>query len=336
MGMPLARAEVSASEGVAMQKTGHVHWTHVVAAAGAGALLMYLLDPQHGRSRRASLSRERLGELARSGREVAETRARDVRHRLGELKDAARELPARQRDRLRHGMQAAQETWAPRSRVLAMSASTGLAFYGAARRSLPGTLLGLAGIGLALRAGANRDVARMIGRAGAARTVDIQKSIHIGADRERVYELWTRYENFPHFMSLVKEVRPLGENRSHWVVQGPAGTTVEWDSVVTERIAPQWLAWRSEHGSPVQHEGSVRFDEENGGTRVIVRLSYVPPGGALGHRVATLLGRDPKRHLDADLMRMKTYAETGVPPRDAAQRESFAAVRETHGSTRPS
>ena len=74
-------------------------------------------------------------------------------------------------------------------------------------------------------------------------------------------------------MSLVEEVRRIDETRSHWVVKGPAGTRVEWVSVITERIRPEVLAWRSELDSPVPHVGIVRFDEANGGTRVLVRMS---------------------------------------------------------------
>jgi len=137
---------------------------------------------------------------------------------------------------------------------------------------------------------------------------------------------------FPHFMSQVKEVRALDDSRSHWVVEGPAGALVEWDSVVTESIEPQLLAWRSEHASPVQHTGIVRFDEEDGGTRVMVRLSYIPPGGALGHTLATLMGRDPKHQMDEDLMRMKAFVETGVAPRDAAERRALGrAAPRRHG-----
>jgi len=69
----------------------------------------------------------------------------------------------------------------------------------------------------------------------------------------------------------------------------------------------------------VQHEGEVRFEPENSGTRVTVCLCYVPPAGAFGHAVASLFGADPKSEMDADLMRMKTMIETGKRPHDAAQ-----------------
>ena len=56
-----------------------------------------------------------------------------------------------------------------------------------------------------------------------------------------------------------------------------------------------------------------------GGSRITVRLCYVPPGGAFGHAVAALFGADPKSEMDSDLLRMKTIIETGRVPHDAAQ-----------------
>jgi hypothetical protein len=57
----------------------------------------------------------------------------------------------------------------------------------------------------------------------------------------------------------------------------------------------------------------------DGGTRVSVELSYIPPAGAFGHAVAAIFGADPKSEMDADLLRMKSMIETGHPPHDAAK-----------------
>ncbi|MGH8626155.1 MAG: hypothetical protein ACREYC_13115 [Gammaproteobacteria bacterium] len=48
-------------------------------------------------------------------------------------------------------------------------------------------------------------------------------------------------------------------------------------------------------------------------------MSYNPPAGALGHVVAKIFGADPKTVLDEDLLRMKTFLETGKAAHDAAQ-----------------
>jgi uncharacterized membrane protein len=151
------------------------------------------------------------------------------------------------------------------------------------------------------------------------RAVDIQKTININAPVERVFRLWSDYKHFPHFMSNVREVRDLGGGRSHWVVAGPAGTTVEWDAAITTYVPHEVLAWRTEEGSVVQHAGIVHFQANpDGGTSVNIRLTYNPGVGAVGHAVAALFGADPKTQMDEDLVRMKTFIETGKAPSDAA------------------
>jgi uncharacterized membrane protein len=53
-------------------------------------------------------------------------------------------------------------------------------------------------------------------------------------------------------------------------------------------------------------------------------MSYNPIAGALGHAVASLFGADAKSQMDADLARMKTMIETGIPPHDAARKGETA------------
>jgi len=60
------------------------------------------------------------------------------------------------------------------------------------------------------------------------------------------------------------------------------------------------------------HAGVVRFQPTpDGGTRLDVKLSSNPPGGALGHLVAALFGADPKHAPGEDLVRLKSLLEHG-------------------------
>jgi uncharacterized membrane protein len=179
----------------------------------------------------------------------------------------------------------------------------------------------LAGAALLARGAANQPLLPMLrGRGmGMDQTIDFSKSIHIDAAPDDVYDLWTHYENFPHFMSHVVEVRDLGRGRSHWVVRGPGGSEFEWNAVLTEQTRPHRLAWRSEAGAEIPQSGSIQFEPHRGGTRVTVHMSYSPPAGAIGHGLATLLGSDPKSQMDDDLARMKAFIERGAVPRDAAR-----------------
>lgn len=212
-----------------------------------------------------------------------------------------------------------QENWTPGVRCLAATAGSGLVAVGLWRGGALGIGLGSAGAALLARAGANRRLSKLVGLGGGPKLVEVHKTITIQAPLEQVYDIWTRYESFPRFMSTLKEVSDLGDGRSRWVVEGPAGVPVSWEAEITRLVPNQLLAWSSRPGSAVSNAGIIHFEPTaEGGTRVDIRLSYDPPAGALGHLAARLFGADPKSQMDEDLLRMKTYLETGRPPHDAA------------------
>jgi uncharacterized membrane protein len=126
-------------------------------------------------------------------------------------------------------------------------------------------------------------------------------------------------------MSNVRDVRSTGGDRSHWVIAGPAGASVEWDAIITNYVPNHSVGWKTTPDSAIQHTGIVRFEPNaTGGTRLEVRMSYNPLAGGVGHAVAALFGADPKNEMDQDLARMKTMLETGVPAHDAARKEQTA------------
>jgi uncharacterized membrane protein len=115
----------------------------------------------------------------------------------------------------------------------------------------------------------------------------------------------------------------VGEDRSHWVVDGPAGVPVEWDAVITRLEPNEVLAWKSAPGSVIRSAGIVRFAQnDDGTTRVDLKMSYNPPAGAIGHAASKLLRADPKKQMDDDLARAKTFLETGTPAHDAVEASS--------------
>src|SRR5207237_4727639 len=116
-----------------------------------------------------------------------------------------------------------QERWSPTTRLLAGATGMALVAQAVARRSFASGAVGALGLGLAARALSNLELRRVLGTGGGRRAVDVQKTINIAAPVETVFDFWRRYENFPHFMTNVREVRDLGGGRSHWTVAGPAG-----------------------------------------------------------------------------------------------------------------
>ena len=193
-----------------------------------------------------------------------------------------------------------------------------LTWYALTRRQPLGLLAAATGLGLISRGGTSGP--RSSGKLSAQGVLshEAERTIDIAASPDVVFDVWSRYENFPHFMSQVTEVRDLGENRSHWIVQGPQGQDVEWDSVLTVSERPHRLAWRSEPNAIVDHEGEVLLEPAGEGTRATVRLFWRPPSGTSGKALAVLSATDPESVLEDDLDRMKEFIERGLPTRGEA------------------
>jgi uncharacterized membrane protein len=267
-----------------------------LGAFGMGVALMYFLDPGRGARRRA-LVRDKIVHGLHKTEDAAETTARDLRNRAQGL---------------------AAEVRGPAARLLVGAAGGALALAGGRRRDALGAGLSVAGLALISRSATNIELRRLLG--GGRRGIEVQKAINIGAPLDAVFAFFTDYDNFPRFMSHVREVRDTGDGRSHWVVDGPAGVPVEWDAVITKLEPNEVLAWKSVHGSVIRSAGIIRFAQnEDGTTRVDLKMTYNPPAGSIGHAASKLLRADPKKQLDDDLARAKTFLETGTPPHDAAQ-----------------
>lgn len=251
---------------------------------------------------------------------------RDLRNQL-DVHAEAGSLPALQgNERQRTGQRAAfmQENWSPTARAAGGLGGVLAAFYGFGARSFLGSLFGMAGLLLVVRALTNLQMRRLFGIGAPRHAVDVQKSIRINAPVEKVFELWDDFENFPRFMRHVRHVRRIetaeDKDRWRWTVTGPTGTEFEFDSIVSAREEHRLLGWRTEGSALVRHAGRVRFQDNGDGTTTVdVKMLYNPVVGAVGHAIAWLLGADPKHQMDGDLMRMKSYLETGKVPRDAAE-----------------
>lgn len=243
-----------------------------------------------------------------------------------ETHHTAEEVPALQGGQERPGEQfeILQANWTPATRLLAGSIGSTLMLNALRRPGLFSGFFGVIGLGLFSRAATNKDVGRLLGITGGRRTVDLQKTLNIAAPLEEVFRIWTNYAFFPQFMSNVRQIEELGGGRSRWVVAGPLGREIQWNAVVTENVPSEVFAWKTEPGSPVAHSGRIHFQpNEEGGTRIHIQLSYSPPAGVVGHLVASLFGADPKSQMDTDLMRMKSFIETGgLPSSEAALHES--------------
>ena len=107
----------------------------------------------------------------------------------------------------------------------------------------------------------------------------------VNAPVHQVYTLFTHFNDFPKFMSFVKEVTYIDDQRSHWVahVEG----NFSWDAVNEDWIPDQQVGWRSIRG--LENFGRVTFQQLTPQqTDVNVYLHVTPPAGPLGSMVESM------------------------------------------------
>lgn len=271
-----------------------------------GAGLVYFLDPERGVLRREQLAR-RLAPLLE-----------EVRRRFADYAESP------ETGLVRYGLRAGdiqglgaatlsiargESSPAGSSTTLLQAIGGALALYGLTRRGTWGRLFRTLGTGMLVGSAGRTVLTGSPVERDRRRAVDIQKTLYIEAPIDQVYAFWSNYENFPLFMSHVREVEDLGDGRSHWSVSGPGGVPIEWNATLTQQTPNEVIAWRSEQGSMLENAGIIRFTTSGTGTRVDLRFCYHPPARGAGKAVAQLLGSDPRAKLNEDLGRMKSLLE---------------------------
>jgi uncharacterized membrane protein len=202
------------------------------------------------------------------------------------------------------GIAAIRRAW--RGRASSGAAALGLALVG---RALGGycPVYGILGFSTAIP-GTRRVNSSVNG-------VDVRESIIIERPTEEVYAAWRDLERLPRFMRHLDRVEVIDDRRSHWVVRGPAGSTLEWDAEIVSDLPNQLLTWESMPGADIVSSGSVGFQSVDDGrsTAVSVGLQYEPPAGRVGALAAWLLGQEPSLQVPDDLETLKRALEARNP-----------------------
>jgi uncharacterized membrane protein len=141
----------------------------------------------------------------------------------------------------------------------------------------------------------------------------VARAVTIDRQPEELYAYWRNFSNLAVLMENIERIDEIDATRSHWVVKGPAGKDVEWDSLVTEDVPNRRIAWHAADGADVQNSGWVEFRPAPGdrGTEVHALISYDAPGGAFGRTIAKILQREPNTQMRRELRRFKQLMETG-------------------------
>jgi uncharacterized membrane protein len=132
----------------------------------------------------------------------------------------------------------------------------------------------------------------------------ITQSVDVEVPITTVYNQWTQFESFPHFMDGVEEVRQLDDQHTHWVTK-VGGTTREFDATITEQHPDERVAWKSDSGP--RHAGVITFHQlDPTHTRVTAQMEIDPEGflEKVGDKLGVVEGR-----VKGDLQRFKEFIE---------------------------
>jgi len=290
------------------------------AALGAGAV--YFLDARHGARRRALVS-QKFRRLSRQAAEGTDAGWRDLQNRSHGLVADPMSMFS---DRRKYALNT------PAGRLIEATIGTALMANCLARRTPGAVVLGTLGFGLAMRAiTENGPVSRLDGRSA----VIVQQSIQIGAPADRVYEFFTHPENWVKVSDVVTSVELLGEGRfaKNMMIAGvPARFEERYTCCEPNRL----IESHSTPRSAIPFCKQLRIEEAGERTRIHLTFRYSPPGGIVGHGIASLFGFDAKSVLSDLLMRAKFYLETGRQPHDATEcrqqrQQSLRGQRQTSG-----
>ncbi|HEX2295471.1 MAG TPA: SRPBCC family protein [Actinomycetota bacterium] len=133
----------------------------------------------------------------------------------------------------------------------------------------------------------------------------IEQSIEVQVPVRTAYNQWTQFEDFPHFMEGVKEIRQLDDASLHWTVE-IAGQVREFDAKITEQNPDERIAWTTIDGP--HQAGVVTFHRlGDNQTKVMLQMEYEPEG--LIEKAGDALGI-VKARTKGDLERFKAFIES--------------------------
>jgi uncharacterized membrane protein len=207
-------------------------------------------------------------------------------------------------------------------RIASVALGTGLLVYAfRRRRPSPGTIAFAANLvarGVAGRCLVNRALGRGLTRRrddtrlalGGPRGVHLDGRIVIRRPAAELFAFWRDLRNLPKFMPHIERVDTTDDIHSHWVMKGPAGSSVAWDAEIINAVPPELIGWRSLAGADVASAGSVSFHQISPAeTEVKVRMQYAPLAGRAGAALSWLAGTSPAAMLQRDLSKLKDLIE---------------------------
>ncbi|MDQ0735732.1 putative membrane protein [Arthrobacter agilis] len=132
----------------------------------------------------------------------------------------------------------------------------------------------------------------------------VEETVVVNLPVTTVYNQWTQFEEFPHFMGGIKQITQLSDDRLEWVAE-IGGIRRQWEARVLEQVPDRKVSWAATEGAT--NAGTVSFEDLGGTTRVNLVLEYEPEG--LVEKVGDKLNV-VENQAKADLHRFKEFIES--------------------------
>jgi uncharacterized membrane protein len=130
------------------------------------------------------------------------------------------------------------------------------------------------------------------------------ESVIVKGTKDKIYDLWSDFENFPRFMKYIESITKIDDRTSHWTAKGPLNTHLDWYAEIIRDEKDRRISWKTLKGD-IQTSGQVTFlDLPDNETQVTVTIKVIPPAGKLGK-----IFSDPTKRVKEDLRNFKNYAE---------------------------
>jgi uncharacterized membrane protein len=135
-------------------------------------------------------------------------------------------------------------------------------------------------------------------------TTRVEKTVVVDVPVSTAYNQWTQFEDFPQFMSGVKQVTQLSDDRLEWVAE-IVGVRRQWMAKIVEQVPDRKVAWAATEGAT--NAGAVTFEDLGGRTSVHLSLEYEPEGilEQLGDKLNLV-----ESQAEGDLDRFKSFIES--------------------------
>src|SRR3954452_9960200 len=162
----------------------------------------------------------------------------------------------------------------------------------------------------------------------------VQQAIEVSAPLHTVYEQLAAFENYPRFMSGVREVTPTGLDQTHWIMDVD-GKRREFDARITERSLDERVSWATTEGPLLAETITLRPMGETR-TQVVAQLeadiAFLMPSDKHGQETLN-------RRLKHDLSTLQGLIESGdlgpVPLGGASAKQLSGGARITPASVAP-